>query len=97
MLSRLGNFYLQIHNLGISGFRIEGCCHFQFFNPYNSQFLNLLRSSGQIHRRLRRFKDRNSAKIPRLSEAKVEPKREGLPRGILLKNLESTSKNSQHN
>ena len=43
----------------------------------------LLRSSGQIPRRLRRFKDRSSAKIPRLSEAKVEPKREGLPRGIL--------------
>ena len=42
----------------------------------------LLRSSGQIPSRVRRFKDRSSAKIRRLSEAKVEPKREGLPRGI---------------
>jgi len=41
----------------------------------------LLRSSGQIPRRLRRFKDRSSAKIPRLSEAKVEPKRAGLAPG----------------
>jgi hypothetical protein len=45
----------------------------------------LLRSSGQIPRRLRRFKDRASAKILRLSEAKVERRREGLPRGILFK------------
>jgi hypothetical protein len=43
----------------------------------------LLRSSGQIPRRLRRLKDQSSARIPRLSEAKVERKREGLPRGIL--------------
>ena len=42
-----------------------------------------MRSSGQIPRRLRRLKDRGSARIPRLSEAKVERKREGLPRGIL--------------
>ncbi len=47
------------------------------------QPIDLLRSLGQIPRRLRRFKDRSSAKIPRLSEAKVEPKREGLPWGIL--------------
>ena len=45
--------------------------------------ITLLRSSGQIPRRLPRFYNRNSEKIPRLSEAKVEPKREGLPRGIL--------------
>ena len=36
------------------------------------EIVNLLRSSSQIPRRLRRFKDRSSAKIPRLSEAKVE-------------------------
>ena len=52
---------------------------------------SLLRSSGQIPRRLRRFKDRSSAKIPRLSEAKVEPKREGLPRGILLQKKENVT------
>ena len=49
----------------------------------HSEAASLLRSSGQIPRRLRRFYNRNSEKIPRLSEAKVEPKREGLPRGIL--------------
>jgi hypothetical protein len=44
----------------------------------------LLRSLGLIPRRLRRLKIRSTAKIPRLSEAKVEPQARWLATGFFI-------------